>query len=485
MPSQAKKITFDTTALFVAKVISMILGIIRLKYIATYLGVESFGIYTFATYFVAMFAIFFDVGLTQIITRDIAADRSRTQSYVFNSLLLKSLLIAATTILIVFATVLSRFDDLTNWAVAFSIFITGLNSLTLVFTSVFQAYRKMQLVSIITVATDLSTSIAVIALLIHGYGLFGLLVGSAIASLLVFLSALLLCRRTCGTILSRPVYGLWAHLLKEGYPIALGSLGIVLYLYVTSALLKYLQGNEAAGYYNAALKIIMILTVVPTSFTLVVYPFFAELFNNSKDKLQSVLEVSVRYMFVISIPLSVGTIIVAKKLILTLYTPAFLPAVLPLQILIVSSLFSYANYVLYAFFPAVNLQRFGMFITIPTGLAVAIVNYLLVPSMGILVPSISLATVEIILFISAYFYLLHMKVKLDLYKMFAKPLLSCLPMTLSIFLLLRFSIFIQVGVAIATYGIAFYIFKGIFREDRVILERILPSRIKKLILKNT
>lgn len=485
MPSEAKKITFDTAALFAAKVISLILSVIRLKYIAVYLGVETFGIYTFAMYFVAMFGIFFDLGLAQIITREIAADKSGTQHYVFNTLLLKVLLFLATAMIIGFATLLSHFDRITNLAVILSIFITGMNSMTLVFTSAFQAHRRMRLVSVITVATDLSTSIAVIAMLVLGYGLFGMLAGSAAASFTIFVISLFVYRSICGKLRSKPDRHLLRYLLKEGYPVALSSVGIVLYLYVTSSLLKYIEGNTITGYYNAAFKIIIILTVVPTSFVPVVYPFFAELHRTDKIKLRGVLQTSVRYMFVVSIPLSVGTILVARELIATLYTPEFLPAVLPLQILIVSSLFGYANYILYAFFPAVNLQKFNMYVTIPTGVAVAIVNYFLIPSFGMIVPSISLAGVEVVLFTCAYFYLIHLEIKLNLYAIFSKPLLACIPMAAAVYLLSPFSIFIRVAVAIVIYPVAFYLFKGILAEDRVILENVLPSPIKEFLLRRT
>ena len=371
MPSQAKKITLDTAALFTAKLISLALSVVRLKYIAVYLGVETFGIYTFALYFVAMFGILFDLGLAQIMTRDIAANHSGTRHYVFNTFLLKSILFLGTAVIIAFATAVSHFDTTTNMAVVFSIFITGMNSLTLVFTSAFQAHRRMKLVSVITVATDLTTSIAVIALLVMGFGLFGMLAGSAAASLTVFITAVVIYRKSVGKLRSNPDRHLLGYLVKEGYPVALSSLGMTLYLYVSSSMLKYIDGNVSAGYYNAAFKIIIILTVIPTSFIPAVYPFYAELYRAERTKLRNVLETSVRYMFVISIPLCIGTIIVAKELITTLYTPEFLPAVLPLQILIVSTLFSYANYVFYSFFPAVNLQRFNMYVTIPTGLAVA------------------------------------------------------------------------------------------------------------------
>ncbi len=483
MPSQAKKITFDTAALFAAKVISLILSVIRLKFLAIYLGVGTFGIYTFAMYFVAMFGVLFDLGLAQIITRDIAVDRSGTQHFVFNALLLKLFLFIGTAMIILIATGLSHFDLETNMAVFFSIFITGTNSLTLVFTSAFQAHRRMKLVSAITIATDLTTSIAVIALLVLGYGLIGMLIGSAVASSIIFLVAFSICRRICGGIRSNPDRRLISYLAKEGYPVALSSIGITLYLYVTSAMLKYIEGNVVTGYYNAAFKIIIILTVVPTSFIPVVYPFFAELQRNEQGKLRAVLESSVRYMFIISIPLSVGTILVAKELIVTLYTPQFLPAVLPLQILIVSSLFGYANYVLYAFFPAVNRQKFNMYVTIPTGFAVAISNYLLIPRFGILVPSISLASVEVVLFTSAFFYLSKMNIKLKLSALFAKPLLACIPMAWIVYVLSPYSIFVRVAAAVFMYAVAFYLVKGFIAEDRIILENVLPPSLARILLK--
>lgn len=482
MPSETRKITFDTAAIFTAKVVSLLLGLIRLKYIAIYLGVGSFGVYTFATYFTAMFGLLFDLGLVQIITRDIAANRTRTHEYVLNALLLKGVLFIGTTIVVASAAMLSRFDNLTNWAIAFSIIITGINSSTLVFTGTFQAHRKMRLVSIITIATDFSTSVAVIALLILGYGLFGLLAGSAIACMLIFVISFLVYRHTYGAMRSKPKWGLWGYLLNEGYPTALGALGFVLYMYLTSTLLKYLKGDEAVGYYNAAFKIITILTVVPMSFVQVLYPFFAELYNKQREKLGAVLDISVRYMLIISIPMALGTILVAEKLILVLFTRAFLPAVLPLQVLIVSSMFSYPHYVLYTFFPAINHQRFTMLVTIPIAISVGILNYFLIPRYGIIVPSLSLVFAEVIMFIAACLFAHRLGMGLNLFRMFWKPLIACVPMVIVLYLLSPFSVFLQIAGAIVTYAAAFYLFKGFLIEDKILLERVVPSWIVRTMI---
>lgn len=483
MPSQAKKISVDTAAIFVAKIASLLLGLVRLKYIAIYLGVETFGIYTFAVYFVAMFSIFFDIGLGQILTRDISADKSRTSRYVSSALYLKVILFVATAGIIAVTAFMSHFDSITNWAVAFSIFITGTTSLSTVFTGAFQAHRKMKLLSIIAVVTDFATSVAVIALLVLGYGLFGLMTGSAVVTLVMFLATLYLTRKSINAVIGAPSIGLWKYLFKEGYPVAIGALGITLYMYVTSALLKYIAGNVAAGYYNAAFKIITILNVVPVSFDLVIYPFFAELFVSEREKLRAVLNSSVRYMLIISIPMAVGTIFIADKLIATLYTKEFLPSVPALQLLILSSMISYANYVLYTFLPAINEQRFGMYITIPTGIGVAVVNYLLIGQFGLLVPASSLVAVEIVLFVAAYFYVGKLGYALSLSKLFVKPLLACLPMAGLLVVTRRTSVFFQIPAAALVYALSFYFMKGILKEDKEILEKILPAPIREKVLK--
>jgi len=482
VPSQAKKITFDTAAIFAAKVISLILGLIRLKYIAIYLGVETFGIYTFATYFVAMFSIFFDMGLGQILTRDIAADKSKTSEYVSGALHLKLLLFGGTSIIIAGATYFSHFDRLTNWAVIFSIFITGATSLITVFTGAFQAHRMMKLISVVTIATDFSTSVAVILLLILGYGLFGLMVGSALVTFLILALTVYLSKKYLNAVILGPSRKLWRYLLREGYPVAIGSLGIVLYFYVTTALLKYMGGNAVAGYYNAALKLIMILTVIPMSFTQVIYPFFAELHNSDKEKLESVLNISVRYMFIVSIPLAVGTILTAKKLIVAIYTVAFLPTIPALQMLIISTMISYGNYILFTFFPAINKQRFAMHVTIPTGIAVAMTNYLLIPKFGLFVPALSLVMVEALLFSASFLYLRRLHYTLYLSKVFLKPALSCIPMAIVLYFTMGTSVLLQIPIAVAVYATTFYLMKGITEEDKPILTKVLPSPLKEIIV---
>ena len=91
--AQSGKIAFHTMALFLGRAIGLLAAVVRLNFIASALGVESFGILSFASYFVALFATMADFGLQPILTREIARAPERAGSFVWNGLLLYSALI--------------------------------------------------------------------------------------------------------------------------------------------------------------------------------------------------------------------------------------------------------------------------------------------------------------------------------------------------------------------------------------------------------
>jgi O-antigen/teichoic acid export membrane protein len=481
MPIQAKKITSDTLYLFLGKIISVFFGIVRLKYVAVYLGVQLYGIYSFSIYFISLFAILFDLGLPQILTREIASNRSKTQTYLFNALTLKIFLIAVTSVLVVIVTLISHFPPLTNIAILLTLVANATTSLTTSFSNGFQAHKKMKLISLLMFGSDVGTSIVVIGLLFLQLNLYAVLWGTLIISILSLCVNIWFAKKILHFKFTGPFdIGLWRHFWKESYPIALSSAGIAMYFNLSSSMLKYLDGDEAVGYYGAALRIITFLTVIPASFTQVIFPILSELFAAGSPKLIKIFESSVRYLIIISMPVAVGTILIADKLIVTLFTEAFRPSVLPLKILMMGAIFSYPNWLVNSFLTSINRQQFLMRITIVLGLLVVIVNYFLIPLYGIIVPSWSLMLAETTLFFGTILFLRTVGYPISLFTLFLKPLLSSLVMALVVFLAAGFKMSIQILLGIAAYTITFIAIKGILEEDRATLRVVLPENVKRI-----
>ena len=94
--SVARNTTYYTAALIFQK----ILAFIYFSLIARFLGVEDTGKYTFALTFTTLFAIFIDLGLGPVLTREIAKAKEKTGQYLSNILALKIPLTCITYLLV-------------------------------------------------------------------------------------------------------------------------------------------------------------------------------------------------------------------------------------------------------------------------------------------------------------------------------------------------------------------------------------------------
>ena len=275
MPSQTKKITLDTAALFFGRAVGLLLGVVRLNYLATYLGVANFGILNFATYFTALFQTLFDLGMAQLITREISRDPSQSSQLLGRTIVLKTIIVFVASLLVGLVTLISGFDRVTNWAVLLTTAALAINGISMVFLSAFQAHRKMVTVSIANIANDAIISGAIILLI----PLFPSVV-TALA-LIVFVSVVNLgvLVGVYYKIVGAPEYGVdlnaWKLMLKEGTPMAVSALGISTYTFIGPTILKYYRGEAEVGLYSAGFKLISILTLVPTAFTQIVFPIFS------------------------------------------------------------------------------------------------------------------------------------------------------------------------------------------------------------------
>lgn len=465
MPTQTKKITLDTAAIFFGKFVGLLFGVIRLNYLATYLGVASFGTLNFATYFCSLFQVLFDLGISQLLIRELARDLSRSREFVGRILALKILVAFIAGVLVGITGLLSHFDRITNWAVLLTTIVFAVNGVALVFLSAFQAHRKMTLVSIANLLNDLLLSIAII-LVIQSYP-------SVVTVLL--LSILIACVnlailftvyvRNVGMPQFRADIDLWKSLLKESTPIAISSLGISTYTFIGPTILKYTRGDVEVGIYSAGYKLISILTLIPMAFSQVVYPIFSEFYVSAKEKLAKALSDSLRVVVIFVVPIAVGTVVLAPKIFKLLFTEGFNPGVIVLQLTILGNIFGYMDWVLYTFLLAINRQLFGMKISVSFGLASIVVGLIAVPRFGFIsLPFIQMA-VELCLFVTQWRYLENTGYKIFSIKYLLKPAATSVLMGAVLLMLGELNLFLIVPIGIAVYFAGMYTLKGFGEQE--------------------
>mgnify|MGYP005834678191 CR=1 FL=1 len=482
MPSQTKKITFDTLSLFVGRLIGLLFGIVRLKYLAIYLGLTNFGILNFATFFCSLFTVLFDFGISQLLTRELSKNLKNSSTYLGKIITLKLIVVFLASIMVGVAALLSRFSGLTNWAVLLTTIVFAVNGMSAVFLSAFQAHRKMVVVALSNIFNDLVLSVLIILLISSYPSVVTVLLFTILVALLNFVVLAIVYILQVGVPKIKVDYPFWKGFSKESLIFAISSLGISIYMYIGPTVLKYTRGDAEVGIFSSGYKLLSILTLIPMAFTQVLYPIFSDFYVNVKEKLTKSLSDSLRVMLIISIPLVVGGIILAKDIFKILFTLEFSSGIIVFQIMIIGIIVGYLNWILYTFVLAIGRQKFAMYSSLSIGFLVSLISILLIPRYGyIILPFISIFT-ELMLFIPVTWYLNRNGYHVFSVSYFVKPVLSSLIMGMVIVILPDMHLFFSIMTGILSYTMIMYFSQGFGPQEKEILNIFLARVFTK---KNT
>jgi len=396
----AKNTSYLTLALILQKIISFT----YFTLLARYVGPVSLGKYYFAISFTTIFAIFIDLGFTNVLTREVAKDASRAQTWLANILALKVplalLSLAAVFILI---NVLG-YDPLTRNLVYISSICMILDSFTITFFSVVRGFHNLKFESISSVIFQIIVLIFGYSALLLGGGLVPAMFALALASSYNFIYALIVLQKKIKVAI-KIIYNkqLTREILAISWPFAVYAIFQRLYTYLDSVLLSVLAGDEQVGLYQIAFKIIFALHFLPMAFTASLYPAMSSYWHNNKEQLVISFERAMSYLIIISLPIIVGAVVLADKIIL-LFKSGYGGALLPLQISIISLFFIFLNFPIVSPLNACDKQRKNTLnMGIITVISVAL-NLLLIPHFQAAGASITVLVTNAIMFILGMYW---------------------------------------------------------------------------------
>ena len=134
----------------------------------------EFGKYRFAVSFTALFVIFADLGISNLIIRELARNKELTNEYLTNVSVIKLLLSFIAFGLIVLTINLMDYPEDTTYAVyLFGVYMI-LASFALTFRAIFQAYERMEYDAVVIVIEQIILFALVLFVLFSGYGLIEL-----------------------------------------------------------------------------------------------------------------------------------------------------------------------------------------------------------------------------------------------------------------------------------------------------------------------
>lgn len=473
--SIARNTSYFTLALILQKVISLAYFTI----LARNLVPEDLGKYYLAISITSIFAIIIDLGMTNVLVREVAKKNYKPEKLLSNVLAMKIPLAFMAIGSVVALAHFMGYPELTKTLIYISSISMLLDSFTLSFYSVIRGFHNLKFESIGSVIFQLIVLCVGATFLYNGRDLKSLMFVMALASGFNFLYSLSLTKLKWKLKLFS---GIDTALIKTviGITLPFAAFAILqrLYMYFDSVLLSSLAGDRAVGIYQISFKIIFALQFLPMAFVASLYPAFASYWKDNREQLAVTFERAMNYLIIISFPISVGVITLADKIIM-IFKPEYADAVLPLQIIIAALPFIFLNFPVGSLLNACdrqikNTHNMAIIVTISI-----LLNLFLIPRFDALGASITvLATNILMLGLGIYFirglanYRPH-KILLVL----AKVLLSSIIMGLLVIYLKTLIHFIIIIPIVACFYFVMLLALGAFKKDDI--TSILGSFINK------
>ncbi len=445
---------------------------------------------SFATAIAAagIFDILANFGLDILVIREVSKERSQASSYLLNTTVLRLgaavvaslpmvVLIASTNL---FSNPFTRPEILAIGFIMIGMVISGMSKGV---TGLFYVYEKAEVPAAMTTATTiLKVGFGVVVLLL-GYSFVGLAAVSILTNLITLAVLGLLAARSFA--LGGPWRVDWSlqrRMVRLGFPLMLIHLLQTVFISVDVYLLRTMlhNGEEVVGWYSSAYKWFNALQIVPSFFTLALFPIISREIERSMEAARRMYQMALKIMLLLALPTAAITTFLAYPLVQLLGGDEFLPhGAIALQIVIwsipIGWLNSVTNYVLIA----LGLERMQ-----PRAFALAVgfnivANALFIPRYSYVAASVTTVLSEVVLLLVFDYYLRQKMAGLEWRRLVIRPFLAAAIMVGLMVLCYPINEWLAAVVGGAAYLIGLWVFRVIGDDEKQILRAILPNAIAR------
>lgn len=378
------RVAKNTAYLVGAFVGQKILSFVYFTLAARAVGLDGAGKYVAATAFTTIFSVFVDLGLANVLVREVAKFPEKAEELLANVLGIKTVLAVGAVVAATITARLLGYEGVTLTMISVASAVMVLDSIHLVFYSVMRGFQdlRFEAVGVVTgqLVTIVSGAIFLFALRLPlPFLIVALLLGSTWN---VVWSAWSVTRRFPVRLSLRWNPVVVRFLASVALPFALAGVFSRVYSYLDSVMLSRLATDAEVGAYGVAYKLAFAFQFLPMSFAAAVYPAMSEYYVSDRKKLGTVFSTSVKYLLMMVVPLACGIAVLASPIVHALYGASFDAAAAPLKVLAFSLIFAFLYWPGGSLLNACDRQSQNtgiMFATMASNLAL---NVFLIPRYG-------------------------------------------------------------------------------------------------------
>lgn len=471
-----KKIATNTLVLILSSLFNFCVSIFTTSTIAKSIGPELYGRYTFGLTYILLFSVLSNFGVESLFIRESARDNKNIK-LMTDILYLKILLAIGTIVVIIFSVHILNYQQATInviYVLCIGLFFQILYESLI---SIYRSLERMHILAFLSVVFRTISAVIIVSSVYIGIGFWGIVSAFSVTNALVVGLILVLINKEFHILHFNINPRKWVTIIKQGFPFYASAILTMIYVKINILILSKMVEEREMGFYMAALALVENLFVIPTAFNTSIFPAYSRMFGSSVDALKKTYRKITKYLIILTVAVSIGTILVGGRIIQLIYGENFISSIPVLKILIffwVLTFFSQTQSML-----LFSIQKETIQVKI-MGLACLIsivLNPLLIMRYGFIGAAYSSVITEaiIVTIITIILWKLNLRYKPDYHIL--RLGLVVLVMIIAVRMLMQINIFIAITMGAISYFGLLFVMRVFDSEDIFYLKLLFKRQI--------
>jgi O-antigen/teichoic acid export membrane protein len=418
----AQRILSNTAIQIFGKLLTAVISVVIIKYITaleTIPGLEGLPAeYKLIYTYLAFFGIIADFGLFTIAVREMSQAKDKEEQMdimgnIFGMRLFTIITAMALASLFIFLIPLDNYTLNVKYGVAIAAVTTVFTMMASTTSSILQVNLRMSMPTIMLMLGKVIMGGYIIWIVSHfteiNNAFYHLLYAGIFGTAFTFITTYIFTKRW---YLFKPRYDLiyWKKVFKEALPYGVAIILSTIYFKIDVLLLSFFRDKQEIAIYGYPSSIIEMLAIFPIYFMNSTLPTLSRAFKESKEKAKTIISLSFQFIQLITFPLVVGGLILAKPIIQFIMNDEFLTgnvvgyygADLAFQLLLLPTLFAFINTLFSFTLIASGSQSKLLKINLMGVLFNIITNIIFIPHYGFIAAGITTFFSEILIITLTY-----------------------------------------------------------------------------------
>lgn len=467
-----QKIAKNTIVTILGNIVFRFISLFITIYLARYLGTDDFGKYSFVFAYLVFFTVLADLGLRQILVREMSRNRSIAPKLMGNAYIITLLLtIFATILSMIIITLMSYPLDITTYVYIAAFTVVSV-SFSEFYSTIFQVDFRMEYNMFAKTASKILSAILILWIIFSEGALILIILSVTVSE-----TVKMLLNYSFSKKFIRPKIEidseLCKHLLKESLPLALISGIWIIYFRIDVVMLSIVTGDTSVGLYSAAYNLFEPFSLIPYALIISLFPIMSAAFKTSEERIVKSYRLGIKYLLSITLPIAIGTTLLAERIISLIYGSEFSGSATALQILIWALVFTSLSSISLKLLVSIDRQKLNLPIIVSGAIINVTLNLLLIPILSYNGAAIATVVSNVIIFIVSFYFVSNYLQVPSLLKLSIKPIISGLIMGIFVYWFLDINIFVIISLSVIVYLVTLLSLKTFSEEDWEIFKKIL------------